>query len=142
MTIHPAPKPPVTEKKPRKRLVAKKRLQAKTPIKKRNKERLDRRTKQYKVYMSSATWKGRRLAALIAADWKCQRCGEAAMVTSNVARVGAVIEHLTEVYFHVHHKTYARFGKELPEDLEVLCESCHNAEHASRAIKPRFLRAG
>lgn len=30
---------------------------------------------------------------------------------------------------NVHHKTYARLGKELAEDLEILCQMCHEIRH-------------
>lgn len=30
---------------------------------------------------------------------------------------------------HVHHKTYARMGNEKPEDLQVVCASCHSEIH-------------
>jgi 5-methylcytosine-specific restriction endonuclease McrA len=51
-------------------------------------------------------------------------------------------EVIETAVLHVHHKTYARFRKELPEDLEVLCADCHMKKHAMSAIKPRFQRAG
>jgi len=136
--ITPVPKPPVRVKKPRKRLVAKTRLQTKTPIKKQNQTRMKKRRGSYQKYLRSPEWKLRRLTALIAADWTCNRCGVKPPRGSSAKLVDVIAsESLT-----VHHKTYRRLGNELPEDLEVLCESCHNAEHASRAIKPRFMRAG
>lgn len=33
---------------------------------------------------------------------------------------------------HVHHRTYERLGEELPEDLVVLCEVCHEAYELGR----------
>lgn len=68
------------------------------------------RTEQYATYLQSAGWRRRRDEALKAAGWTCQRCG---------ARKG----------LQVHHLTYERIGAELPEDLQVLCRSCHEGEH-------------
>lgn len=135
------PKPLPREKKPRKRLQSHTRLVAKTPMKKVNKKRLDKRTKQYKAYMASAEWKGRRLTALVAADYTCQRC-RLPMALEATHRPEKMRDIVYSALLHVHHKTYARFGNERVDDLEVLCESCHNAEHAGRLIKPRMLRAG
>jgi len=137
MTIHPVPKPEPKEKRPRKRLQAKKQIARKTPVRKVNKARLDKRSRAYRKYLSSPEWRARRLAALIAADYKCQRCGNV-MIVSGPRWLSEVFENAV---LHVHHKTYARFTKELPEDLEVCCADCHQAEHASRAIRPRFQRA-
>lgn len=109
----------------------------KTPMKKVNRARMDKRTKQYRAYMQSSEWRLRRLAAMIAAKWTCQRCGY--VKRSGTAAIADLIESRE---LHIHHTTYARFGRELPEDLEVLCESCHEKEHAGRALKPRFMRAG
>ena len=109
----------------------------KTPMKKINRARMDRRTKQYRAYMQSSEWRLRRLAALVAAKWTCQRCGYVKRTAT-----AAIADLIESRELHVHHKSYQSFGKERPEHLEVLCEQCHNAEHASRAIKPRFLRAG
>jgi 5-methylcytosine-specific restriction endonuclease McrA len=78
---------------------------------------------------------------LIAADYTCQRC-ERAMALEAQQTPTLMRDIVYSAALHVHHRTYARFGHERIEDLEVLCESCHNAEHASRAIKPRFMRAG
>ena len=35
---------------------------------------------------------------------------------------------------HAHHRTYKRVGEELPEDITVLCEKCHN-EYETRRKK-------
>jgi 5-methylcytosine-specific restriction endonuclease McrA len=137
MTLHPIPKPEPKEKKPRSRLQAKKRIERKTPVKKRNKERLAKRVRSYQKYMRSPEWKARRLVALIRADYACERCKYSQPAGTEV--MADIIEPLT---LTVHHKTYRRMGCELDTDLEVLCSDCHTAEHASRAIKPMFLRAG
>ena len=50
------------------------------------------------------------------ADHKCESCGQR----------GDVLD--------VHHKTYERLGFELPEDLEVLCRTCHEVRHGSSLI--------
>jgi 5-methylcytosine-specific restriction endonuclease McrA len=38
----------------------------------------------------------------------------------------------SRVDLECHHRTYARFGNELPGDIEVLCKSCHKAEHSKK----------
>ncbi len=58
----------------------------------------------------SFIWKAIREWALERAKYKCERCG-------------------ATFPLQVHHKTYIRLGKEMPSDLEVLCESCHEKEH-------------
>lgn len=37
---------------------------------------------------------------------------------------------------HGHHKTYQRFGKEVVQDIELLCSKCHASEHHLPAPKP------
>lgn len=41
---------------------------------------------------------------------------------------------------HVHHLTYARFHKERPEDLVVLCLDCHSKAHDGRTFHTRAER--
>lgn len=130
------PKPPVSEKKPRKRLVPKTRLLTKTPIRKVNKARLDKRTKRYKAYMASTAWKLKRMACLTRDNWTCQECGwrdkDACLLSELIA----------PRQLHAAHLSYARFGNENLEDLVTKCADCHlNKEHAMSAIKPRFKRA-
>lgn len=68
-------------------------------------------TDEYYAYMASDQWALKRAAALARVRYTCQRCGG---------------RHKLEV----HHRTYERFGgDEHNEDLEVLCERCHDAEH-------------
>lgn len=66
--------------------------------------------KRYEEVMNSDGWRSRRLLALHRASSKCEECG-------------------SEDRLHVHHLTYRNFGNELPEDLQVLCESCHVKKH-------------
>lgn len=50
---------------------------------------------------------------LEAFDYRCSRCGY----------------KFYRAKLHVHHKTYKNIFKEEPEDLELICESCHEVEH-------------
>ncbi len=64
----------------------------------------------YQDYIRSATWKTRAFAAKERADWKCQVCNRSRR----------------EVVLDAHHRTYERLGRELPEDITVLCRDCHS----------------
>lgn len=110
-----------------------------TPMRKVNRERLDKRTKAYRAYMASPEWKARRLAAIIAADRQCQRCGWTVIRGDDPTHVA---ETIAGYAFQVHHRTYSHFGNEQPDELECLCTRCHEREHAGRFIKPRGLRGG
>lgn len=68
----------------------------------------------YRDYLQSPTWRKRRDRALRRVSWQCERC--------------AGVREL-----QVHHKSYARLGAELDEDLEVLCRGCHLGHHAVKA---------
>lgn len=72
-------------------------------------QRLNRQD-EYKDYLNSDHWKNTRDAALTRAGNQCQNCGETRGL-------------------QVHHKTYARRGKEKPGDLQVLCDHCHQKAH-------------
>jgi hypothetical protein len=54
---------------------------------------------------------------LRSADYRCERCGSPGDARS----------------LEVHHLTYERLGRELPEDLMVVCWPCHDIEDAERA---------
>jgi 5-methylcytosine-specific restriction endonuclease McrA len=142
MTIHPVPKPEPKEKRPRKRLQAKKRLEShkpitrKTAVKKVNKARLDKRTKRYKSYMSSMAWKLKRIACLTRDNWTCQACGW------KDERACFLSELIAPRQLEADHLTYARFGHENVDDLLTLCTACHRRKHGMAPLKPRFLRAG
>ena len=79
--------------------------------------------KNYDEFLSSLYWFIVKSHKIYLRGNRCERCG----------RVGSIL--------HVHHITYARKGYEYkhPEDLEVLCKSCHEVEHAgSEQIKDLF----
>ena len=61
--------------------------------------------------MQSERWQEQRRGALQRAGYKCQLCSR------------------TTGQLHVHHNDYSRLGNELPTDLVVLCERCHNVFH-------------
>lgn len=64
----------------------------------------------YKAYLQSDHWKKTRVIALERANHHCQVCNSTDRL-------------------NVHHRTYERLGSEDPEDLTVLCESCHKLFH-------------
>jgi 5-methylcytosine-specific restriction endonuclease McrA len=70
-------------------------------------------------YLDSPEWWQRRKLALERAGYECQRCG-------------------AKTLLNVHHCTYQRVGAELLDDLQVLCETCHRAEHALRNREKRL----
>jgi hypothetical protein len=67
----------------------------------------------YDVYIASVEWKAKSDAAKERAGGKCQLCG-------------------CRKKLETHHNTYERLGNELPEDLVVLCGTCHDVFHAKR----------
>lgn len=79
---------------------------------KRTRKRKTRRVNYYE-YINSDEWKQKRNDALERANNKCSECG-------------------SEHDLHVHHLTYKRLGRELPEDLQVLCADCHAIVHEDK----------
>lgn len=75
----------------------------------------------YSEYINSATWKQVRAAAIERAQYRCEVCGMSKW----------------SVKLEVHHKTYDRFKRELPTDLQVLCPDCHKVEDEKRAKRGR-----
>jgi hypothetical protein len=69
----------------------------------------------YKEQLLHPKWQRKRLETLNAAGWTCECCAA------------------TEITLHVHHKKYVR-GRMAWEyersELSVLCEGCHEQEHA------------
>lgn len=62
------------------------------------------------AYIASTAWRKRRALAIEAAGGRCQVCNSPDNLDA-------------------HHRTYARFGHELPGDLTVLCSTCHQLFH-------------
>jgi hypothetical protein len=77
---------------------------------------------EYAEYLASSHWKILREQAIASAPF-CWRC--------ELPRWLAVIAYDQDL--HVHHSTYERLGRELPEDLEVLCRRCHEIEGFGRS---------
>lgn len=73
---------------------------------------------KYLSYLKSPEWASMKLDLIQIRGQKCERCG-----TERAFR-----------YLQMHHLTYKRIYKELPEDLELLCAKCHMKEHN---IKPK-----
>lgn len=74
---------------------------------------------RYALYLQSEHWQKLREAKLNAAGWKCNRC------------------HSTRD-LQVHHQIYRHpWESALLSDLEVLCDPCHDKEHA---LNPRRAR--
>lgn len=64
----------------------------------------------YEDYISSRGWEIRRADYFAGHPRKCQACG-------------------STVQIQLHHKTYARMGRELDSDLVALCQKCHSEVH-------------
>ena len=70
-----------------------------------------KRRRRYLERLRRPSWRKLRTEILIRDNWTCRMCGEAA----------------TEV----HHLTYARLGREKPEDLVASCFDCNQAERVA-----------
>lgn len=68
------------------------------------------RVMPYPEYLQTEHWRGLRAAKLEEAGYRCQLCNGAAGL-------------------EVHHRTYERRGRELLDDLTVLCVDCHGKFH-------------
>lgn len=69
---------------------------------------------EYREYLSSEHWRERRKEFLDAFP-NCNQC--------DLPRWLAIIAYDQDL--HVHHKSYARVGEEIDDDLEPLCRRCH-----------------
>jgi hypothetical protein len=67
----------------------------------------------YRAYLQSPQWATRRTRAFAAGKSTCQGCGRKAE--------------------HIHHRTYARLGRELDADLVAVCHDCHRDIHLHHA---------
>jgi 5-methylcytosine-specific restriction endonuclease McrA len=70
---------------------------------------------EYAAYLRSPEWEAKRRGRMALAQYRCEVC--------NTGRD-----------LHVHHRTYARRGRELLEDLIVLCSECHALFHGARRL--------
>jgi hypothetical protein len=68
----------------------------------------------YSDYRRTLHWRRLRRTVRELAEGRCQRCDGRAPLD-------------------VHHRTYERRGRELLEDLEALCRTCHRTEHYGEA---------
>jgi 5-methylcytosine-specific restriction endonuclease McrA len=62
-------------------------------------------------YREEPEWQVRRVQALTRAGYKCQTCS------------------ISDTTLDVHHNSYENYGDERPQDLVVLCRSCHQKVH-------------
>jgi 5-methylcytosine-specific restriction endonuclease McrA len=67
----------------------------------------------YKEYIRSKSWQKIAMEAKRRVKYRCQLCNR----------------HQSELPLHAHHRTYENLGRELPEDITVLCEECHKTHH-------------
>ena len=79
---------------------------------------------EYFVLLKSPQWQEKRLERLNIANWECENCGD----KSN--------------QLHVHHRQYFKGKKPWEyenEQLEVLCETCHESAHAMIEMTKQIL---
>jgi hypothetical protein len=74
----------------------------------------------YNKYIKSQEWRTKAEEAKARAGNRCQVC--------NRSRA--------EVQLDAHHRTYKRLGKELPEDITVLCRECHQLYEDKKKLAP------
>jgi hypothetical protein len=72
----------------------------------------------YDEYIRSPAWASVRRDILDRAHGQCERCGEHARLS-------------------VHHKHYGTLGDEAPDDLEALCDDCHDDADRERTTEAR-----
>ena len=75
----------------------------------------------YRQYLKSDTWRQKAKQTVKQAGYKCALC-------SGV------------IGLQVHHRTYKRLGRELPEDLIVLCRACHERHHQIKSEEDMYDR--
>ncbi len=93
----------------KKKLSSKQRRRAKRKERETAYKHSPKKVKSYDAYLASKHWKHTRQRALRHYR-ECEICGE----TTGL---------------HVHHKHYKSLGKEVMEDLQVLCVGCHENRH-------------
>lgn len=65
----------------------------------------------YNEYLTSPLWRERRNLIIQRAKGRCEVCQARAA-------------------YQIHHLTYARVGRELPDDLVAVCDRCHDDYHS------------
>ena len=75
---------------------------------------MDQWRERYNEVIGSLRWKAIKARLISERGAKCQTCRAA-------------------VLLDLHHKTYERLGRELDEDLELLCRKCHDKADETRA---------
>ena len=70
----------------------------------------------YFSYLQSKKWKQKIAEAKARFKYQCVSCNRTA----------------NETILEGHHLTYERFGNELPEDIVILCRSCHRKVHSNK----------
>lgn len=90
--------------------------------------------RDYADYLVSAEWKLSRKNALQRASHRCQSpsCELEYLRSLSDAELAFEEDEMLPPHAYrleVHHLTYARLGRELPDDLIVLCPACHAAAH-------------
>lgn len=78
----------------------------------------------YSELLRDPRWQKKRLEKLEAAEWRCERCCD------------------SESTLAVHHKHYVKGRMPWEYDrgeLAVLCETCHEGEHAAKAIRSELV---
>lgn len=68
----------------------------------------------YRRYLQTPEWREKRRVEIAAAEHRCRRCGAHGPL-------------------ELHHLTYRNLGNEPPEDLVVLCVTCHQEAHRNAA---------
>lgn len=78
-----------------------------------------------RAFYTSAAWEQTRAAYLMSQDYICERCGEPA-----------------KIVHHRKHITQANIGDSSVtlcwDNLEALCQECHNKEHHRKNKKMRY----
>ena len=71
---------------------------------------------EYRAHINSSEWHTFRAKIIIERGCQCERC----------LAFGKVL--------HLHHDSYKRFGHEEPEDVRLLCVSCHEEVHGRKFV--------
>lgn len=83
----------------------------------------------YVAYIASPQWAARRRRSLQLAGYRCQFEDEDPVSGNKRCE--------RRQHLEVHHRTYIRLGRELDQDLEVLCYFHHMVEHLMWYLCPK-----